>query len=177
MNWNLAYQIGLGIFAIALISFLWFKGLYNHLIKLRNQVRTDLSDIDVQLKRKADLADRLVDMVKEYAKHEQSTFTQVAEARSAVSRATGVKDTAKAENMLSETLRSLMMVVESYPKLLANESFQGLREDLKDIENRIAGYREGYNKSVQDYNNAFMVFPNVLAAKMLGFVEGQLFEA
>lgn len=175
--WNWIFVVSLVLAVVFGLVLLWIWGLYNKLVIKRNEVKTDLSDIDIQLKRKADLAQRLVDMVREYAKHENETFTKVAEARSAVNTAKSAKETAKAENLLTDTLRSLMVVVESHPKLVASENFHGLRDDLKEIEDRIALYREQYNETTQSYNNAVMIFPNLMVAKFLGFEEAQLFEA
>lgn len=144
---------------------------YNVLVKKRNQVRTDISDINIQLKRKIELVDKLISLVKDYAKHEKETYENVAKARSAIDTSKTASDTAKVENMLTETLRSLMVVVEDYPKLQANESYQQLQLDLKEIEDRIAQYREEYNITVQKYNNRIQTFPNLLIASLLGFKE------
>lgn len=85
-------------------------------------------------------------------------------------------DSLKAQNMLTESLRSLMMVVESNPKLSASQSYRDLRDDLKQIEESIAENREIYNLSVQDYNNTIQIFPNLLISNILGFKEENLFE-
>lgn len=160
---------------ILVVVLIWSWSLYNSLIKKRNQVKTDLSDVNIQLRRKADLIDKLVAMVREYATHEKNTFKEVTEARSTLSNSKGIQDSAKAENMLTQTLRSLMMVVESYPKLEANKSFQDLRIDLKGTEDQIAIYREEYNMSVQKLNNEIQLFPNVLLSNLLKFTEEPLF--
>jgi LemA protein len=87
----------------------------------------------------------------------------------------GVKDTSKVDNMLADTLRSIMMVVESYPNLEASKNFQDLSVDLKEIEGRIAHYREKYNESVQVYNNTIQTFPNLLVASTLGFKDEEFY--
>lgn len=115
-------------------------------------------------------------MVMTYTKHEKSTFKEVTKARSALKSSKSAQDSAKAENMLTSTLRSLMLVVENYPKLEASKNFSELRTDLKQIEDSIAQYREEYNKSVQKYNNSTQTFPNVLIASILGFQKEQLFQ-
>lgn len=158
------------------LLFLWTWGVYNSLIRKRNQLKTDLSDINVQIKQKLELAGRLVEMVREYSKHEKKTFENVSKARSALEKSEGVKDSTKVDNMLADTLRSIMLVVENYPKLQASKNFQDLRVDLKEIEGRVAGYREEYNKSVQRYNNAVQTFPNMLISSLLGFKEEALFQ-
>lgn len=158
------------------VIFLYVWTTYNAVIKKRNQVKTDFSDISVQLSRKASLIQNLVELVKQYTKHEKDTFTDVAKARAAIDASKTAAESAKAENMLSQTLRSLFMVVENYPKLLASDNYKQLREDLVFTENRIAVYREEYNKSVQDYNNFIQTFPNLFVAQMFGFFDEQLFQ-
>ncbi len=162
------------VFIIFLLLYLWST--YNNLVKKRNQVKTDLSDINVQIKKKADLVDNLIVFTKEYAAHEKETFKGVAEMRSSLNMTGDAVGAAKNENMLSQTLRSLMMVVESNPELKANENYLGLREDLKNIENLIASYREEYNKAVQDYNNTVQTFPDLIPAKIFGFGSEPLFD-
>lgn len=162
------------IFAF-LILYIWSS--YNRLIKLRLQVKTDYSDIDIQLKRRLSLIDNLVGMVKAYAKHEKETFTDVAKARSAVEQTEGVQDKAQASDALSRTLKSLFMVVEAYPQLKASENYKTLRDDLLETENLIAGYREDYNRSVQDYNTAIQMFPALLVASLFGFGEEEFFKS
>lgn len=171
---NLFIILGvISLLLFILILYLWST--YNSFIVKKNQVKTDFSDIGVQVKRRADLIARLVEMVREYATHEKGTFEEVAKARSALDTSKTVKDTARAENMLTATLRSLFMVVENYPKLQANENFLSLQKDLKETENLIANYREDYNKTVQDYNNSIQTFPNFLAAFLFRFREEELF--
>jgi LemA protein len=169
----LSVLIYLFIIVIFILIYLWSS--YNQLIKKKNQVKTDFSDITIQLKRKADLVDRLVDLTKDYATHEKGTFEGVAKARTTLNSSKGIVETVKAENALSQTLRSLLMVVEENPKLQANENFLALREDLKSIENLIAEYREGYNRTVQDYNNTVQTFPKLLVANLFHFYPEELF--
>lgn len=163
--------------AILLILFLYAWGLYNSFVKSRLQVQTDYSDIDIQIKRRASLIQNLADMVKGYAKHEKGTFEEVAKARSAVDNSKTAKESAKADNMLGETLRSLFAVVEAYPKLQASQNFQSLQNELKETEDLIARYREEYNRSVKDYNTKISVFPNFLFASIFQFQPAQLFQA
>lgn len=162
--------------AVALFILFYLWGTYNAFVTKRNQVKTDFSDVEVQIKRRASLIERLASLVQEYAKHEKETFEGVAKARSALDTSKSVKDTAKAENMLTQTLKSLFMVTENYPKLQASENFLSLRQDLKETEDKIATYREDYNVSVQDYNNLVQTFPNLLAAGLFQFREEELFQ-
>ncbi len=157
-----------------LLLFLWST--YNRIITRLNHVKTDFSDVNIQISRKAALIQNLVDLVKQYAKHEQETFTQVAKARSAADNSKTAADSAKAENMLTQTLRSLFMVVENYPQLQASNNYKDLREDILKTEDLIAKYREEYNESVRRYNTLIQTFPNLFAAKLFAFSEAQLFQ-
>ena len=161
------------ILSITLI-FLW--SVYNSFIKSRNQVKTDYSDIDIQLHRKASLIEKLVSLVKEYAKHEKETFENVSKARSALDTSKNIKDKAKAEDLLSQSLRSVYAVIESYPKLQANDNYTHIINELKSTENLIAKYREDYNRTVQQYNNLVLTFPNLFAANLFKFKEEELFQ-
>jgi len=114
----------LSIFAITvLVILLYLQGKYNSFVKLRNRVKTDFSDISIQLQKRAALIQTLVELVKDYAKHENRTFTKVAKARAALENSSSTQESAQAENMLSQTLRSLMAVSESYPELKASENY------------------------------------------------------
>jgi LemA protein len=126
--------------------------------------------------RRASLIERLASLVKEYAKHESETFKQVAKARSAVDTSQSTKEAAKAENMLTDTLRSLFAVSESYPKLQANANYADLQSQLEETENLIAQYREQYNVTVQQYNNLIQVFPNLIPAAVFKFAEEDFFD-
>lgn len=163
--------------AVMFVILLYVWSTYNAMIRKRNQVKTDFADIDVQLKRRASLVERLVDIVKEYSTHEKNTFTQVAQARSALDTSHTAGEHAKADNMLTATLRSLFSVVENYPKLQASENYQGLRQDIKETEDNIAGYREEYNRTVQQYNNLLQTFPNILVATLFQFTPEELFQS
>jgi LemA protein len=161
---------------VLVLILLWVWIVYNSLVKKRNQLKTDLSDVNIQIKQKLELVDKLVAMVREYSTHEKQTFENVTKARSALDTSKSASDSTKADNFLAQTLKSLMVVVESYPKLQASKNYQDLTTDLKDIEGKIASYREEYNLSVQNYNNSIQTFPNLLVASLLGFREEQLFE-
>lgn len=173
INITLLLWILSGITAVVLL-FLWST--YNSFIAQRNKVKTDFADIDVQLRRRASLIENLVAIVREYAKHEKSTFSDVAKARAALEQPHGPKESAKADNMLTAALKSLFAVSEDYPDLLASKNYQELRTDIKETEDKVADYREGFNQTVLDYNTMIQTFPNLLAASLFGFKEEELFE-
>lgn len=170
------FQALLIVSGVLIFALLYLLTTFNHLIKLRNRVKTDFSDIDIQIRRRASLVQNLVDMVREYTKHESKTFKEVAAARSAIDNSRTAQETAQASNMLTETLRSLMMVTEDYPDLKASENFQQLRQDLLQTENSLAEYREEYNQTVERYNNTIQTFPNLLVAALFGFESSDLFQ-
>lgn len=150
--------------------------LYNSLIQLRNRVKNAWSQIDVQLNRRADLIPNLVETVKGYAKHEKTVFQNVTEARAGLMNAKTVQETAEANNMLTNTLKSLFAVAENYPELKANENFLELQSQLEETENKIAYSRQFYNDTVLMYNNKCQMFPSNLLASSFNFQEAEFFE-
>jgi len=162
--------------ALALIA-LWLIAVYNGVIKLRNRVDEAWSDIEVQMKRRYDLIPNLVSSVKGYAKHEDSVFTKVTEARASAMGAKTPGEHAAAENMLSETLKSLFAVSEAYPELKASDNFIHLQKELVDAEDKIQAARRFYNGNVRDFNTKIQVFPNNVVAGMLGFKKYDFFDA
>ena len=172
MNWlTIAIIVAVGL----IVLFVW--SLYNSLITARVRIKEAWSQIDVQLKRRADLIPNLVEIVKGYAKHEKTVFEDVTKARSALLGASGAKDTAKAENMLSGALKSLFAVAENYPQLRASENFKQLQDELSDTETKVAASRQFYNSTVMDYNTKIQVFPNVVFARIFNFGPEEFFEA
>jgi LemA protein len=165
------------ILAVIAVSALWLVTVYNGLIRLRNRVDEAWSDIEVQLKRRYDLIPNLVNAVKGYAKHEEGTFTKVTEARSQAMQAQTPAEHAAAENMLTQTLKSLFAVSESYPELRASDNFLHLQRELVDAEDKIQASRRFYNGNVRDFNTKIQVFPNNLLAGMLGFKKYEFFDA
>jgi LemA protein len=164
--------LGLG----AIIVF-WLVGIYNGLVRLRNAVKNAWSQIDVQLKRRYDLIPNLVETVKGYAKHERETLEAVIQARQqAINITDNVLEKAKAENMLSQTLRSLFAVAENYPDLKANQNFLALQEELTSTENKISFARQYYNDSAMKYNNKTEMFPSNIVAGMFNFERADFFE-
>ena len=132
--------------------------IYNSLIKLRNGVDNGWSQINVQLERRSDLISNLVETVKGYSKHEKSTFENVTEARAMLNEAETVKENEKANNQLTETLKSLFAVAEAYPELKADESYETLMHQLSETEDKIAYFRQLYNDVVYTYNNDVKCF-------------------
>ncbi len=168
---------GLLILIVVGVIILFVILLFNSLIRLKNQVKNAWAQIDVQLKRRADLIPNLVETVKGYAKHEKKVFTEVTKARSALMKADTPTKAAKADNMLSGTLKSLFAVAENYPTLKANENFLQLQEELSGTESKVAYARQFYNDIVMRFNTKIETFPNNMMASMLGFKEFDSFEA
>lgn len=168
--------VGLVILAIVVLIAIFVWATYNSLVTLKIRVDEAWSDITVQLKRRADLIPNLVSTVKGYAKHESGVFEEVAKARSAIMDAKGVKETAQAENMLQDALKSLFAVSEAYPDLKANQNFADLQNELVDTEDKIQAARRFYNGGVRDFNTKIKLFPNNIFAGMLGFSERDFFE-
>lgn len=172
MNATILWTL-LGLIALAA---LWLIAVYNGLITLKNRVQEAWSDIDVQLKRRYDLIPNLVEAVKGYASHERELLERVTQARTAAMGATTTAAKAQAENMLSQSLKSLFAVAENYPQLRAVESFVKLQDELSDTENKIQASRRFYNGQVRDFNTKIQVFPNNLIATNLHFKPYEFFE-
>src|SRR3989344_65103 len=164
------------ILAVIAVVVLWLIFDYNGLVKLKNRAKEAWSDISVQLKRRYDLIPNLVETVKGYATHERELFEKVTEARSRAMGAGSVKEKAKAENMLSDTLKSLFAVAENYPQLRASENFVELQKELSDTENKIQAARRFYNGNVRDLNTSIESFPGNVIAGMFKFAKQEFFE-
>lgn len=150
--------------------------MYNSLIRLRNEVRNGWSQIDVQLKRRHDLIPNLVETVKGYASHEKETLENVTKARNQAVGAQGIEAQGLAEAGLTAALSRLMVVVERYPELKANQNFLSLQEELTSTENRIGFARQFYNDTVMQYNTRTQSFPANLIAGMFRFAGERFFE-
>ena len=150
--------------------------IYNKLVRLKTTVKSSWSDIDVHLKKRYDLVPNLVETVKGYATHEKTVFEKVTEARSFAMKASSPADKAKAENMFSETLKSLFAVAEAYPELKANANFMQLQSQLKELEDSIEYARRYYNAVVRDYNILTETFPSNLVAAQFKFAKEEFFE-
>lgn len=165
------------LLGLVILVALWLVAVYNGLIRLKNRVQEAWSDIEVQLKRRYDLIPNLIQTVKGYATHERELLEKVTQARAAAMGATTTGQKAQAENMLSQTLKSLFAVAENYPQLRAVESFTKLQDELSDTENKIQASRRFYNGQVRDFNTKIQVFPNNLIAGSMSFTPYEFFDA
>ena len=164
------------ILAIVVFLAAFIISTYNNLVVLRNRVKDGWAQVDVQLKRRFDLIPNLVETVKGYAKHENSTLTEVIEARNKFQNATTPEEEMEASGDLNKALSRLMVLTESYPELKANQNFLGLQSDLKDCEEKIAISRQFYNDTVLNYMNKREMFPSNIVASMFGFENIKYFE-
>jgi len=164
------------VLAIFVIIIFWVVGMYNGLVRLRNQVKNAWSQIDVQLKRRHDLIPNLVETAKGYMKHERETLDSITKARSHAVEASGVADQAKAEGELSNALSRFMLVVENYPDLKASQNFLSLQEELSSTENKVGFARQFYNDQVQTFNTKIESVPSNIIAGMFNFNQAEFFE-
>ena len=165
--------IVLGIVALLVLILI---GLYNKLVKLRNNRENAFADIDVQLKQRHDLIPQLVESVKGYAKHERETLDRVVAARSGAMNARGIDDKIVAENALTSALAGLKVQLEAYPDLKANQNFLQLQGEISDVENKLASVRRYFNSATRELNNAVQTFPSNLIAGMFGFRKEMMFD-
>ncbi|MDR3625808.1 MAG: LemA family protein [Ignavibacteriaceae bacterium] len=176
-----------GVLLFVIILIMWGVGIYNNLVTLNETVNQSWSQVENQYQRRADLIPNLVSTVKGYANFEKSVLTQVTEARASVG---GVKMTKEilddpaafqkfqaAQGQLSGALSRLLVTVENYPDLKANENFLQLQAQLEGTENRISVERRRFNETVQSYNTTIKRFPNVVFANLFGFRDKQYFKA
>ena len=162
--------VGLGFFS-------YIVGTYNSLVKKDEGVKTAWAQVENQLQRRMDLIPNYVETVKGYAKHEREVFIEVTEARAKVAGAVTPSQQIETNNELSAALSRLLLVVERYPDLKANQNFIRLQDELAGTENRIAVERMRYNEAVRDYNVYIRRFPNNILAGIFGFGRATLFEA
>lgn len=163
------------ILAVVVLFILWIVLSYNRLIVLRNRIDNAWSQIDVQLKRRADLIPNLVETVKGYAKHEKKTFEMVTKARTLMMSGS-IKDKAKGDSMFTSALKSIFAVAEAYPRLKASENFKMLQEELAGTESKVAYSRQFYNDNVLSLNQSIQQFPTNILARMFGFKEREYFK-
>ncbi len=164
------------LLAIVIIVAIWFIGIYNRLVGLRNNVEASWKQVDVQLQKRYDLVPNLVETVKGYVAHEKETLEKVTQARNMAINASGVAQQAEAENMLTGALKSLFAVSEAYPDLKANQNFLMLQQELANIENKIAYSRQHYNDVVRGYNTLQQQFPANMVAGMASCKPADYFE-
>ena len=172
---------------VALVFLMYFVGIYNGLVSLRNRYKNAFAQIDVQLKRRNDLIPNLVEVAKGYMKHERETLeaviaarNQAVSAQAKVAAAPGdpsaMQSLTTAEAQLGGQMSRLFALAEAYPDLKANQNMSALQEELTSTENKVAYSRQGYNDAVMAYNTSRETFPNVIVAGFGGFTEAKLFE-
>lgn len=164
---------------IAIVVILVVVGIsqYNSLVGINENVENQRANIDTMLQRRVDLIPNLVNTVKGYAEHEKEVIENVSSARAKLAGATSMEEKADADNQLSGALSRLLMVVENYPDLKANQQFISLSDELAGTENRIAVARKDYNDSVKVYNQKIRRFPSNIFANLLGFEKAEYFQA
>jgi LemA protein len=167
---------GIAVVVILLIIVLSIKGTYNSMVRMDEGVKAAWAQVENQLQRRYDLIPNYVETVKGYAKHENDVFLRVTEARSKVGGATNIRDKIGANNELSSALSRLLVVVERYPDLKANQNFIRLQDELAGTENRIAVERRRYNEAVRAYNVKIRSFPTNILAGMFGFTKAEFFK-
>lgn len=151
-------------------------GMYNRLVKLRNNRENAFADIDVQLKQRLDLIPQLVEAVKGYMKHESTVLTDITNARANALKATSINEKIAAETQLSTALQGLNVAVEAYPDLKASQNFMQLQDEIADIENKLAAARRFFNSATKELNNAVETFPSNILAGMFGFKREPMFD-
>ena len=167
------------LLGIAAIVVVYVIAVYNSLVQLKNRVDEAMSDIGVQQKRRWDLIPNLIETVKGYATHEKGTFESVTKARTAAmdaSAAGNMEEMARAENMLSSTLKSIFALSENYPELKANQNFLHLQQELVDAEDKIQAARRFYNANVQKLNTKVEQFPANMIASQFHFTKRAFFK-
>jgi len=165
------------LIGVILLLAIYFISQYNGFVVLKARIQEALSGIDVQLKRRADLIPNLVETVKGYAKHEKEVFEQVTKARSSLMSAGSLEEKAKANNQLTDALKSLFAVAEAYPQLQANQNFLDLQRQLEDTEDKVAYSRQFYNANVLEFNTKVQMFPSNIIANIFGFKPAEFFAA
>lgn len=163
-------MIGIWIAVIVVVLLIAiFAGYYNRFTVLTNRIENSLGQINVQLKRRADLVPNLVNTVKGFVKHEKAAIKAVTDARKALVGAKGVEDKVKADRQLESALKSIFAIAEGYPDLKANQNFLELQRELTSTEDKVAYARQFYNDSILSYNNKCKTFPGNIFAGMYGF--------
>lgn len=172
----MGYVIGGAIVGVIVLVILWMIGVYNKLIRSREFARKAWQDIDVQLQRRFDLIPNLVNAVKGYMKHEEKTLTDIAKFRGLYNNAETVQEKGEVVSEMNSVLGRLMVAVEAYPDLKANQNFMDLQNELSETENKISYTRQFYNDAVTKYNMMRQVFPTMIVAKMFNFEAMDLFK-
>lgn len=162
---------------IIVLILIYFILVFNSCAKLNNKVNESFSNMDIYLKKRWDLIPNLVEIVKEYAKHEKTTLESIVKLRENVYDNLSLEQKLTTNEQLSEQLNKVMAIVENYPDLKASDNFQNLSTQLVKIEDDIANSRKYYNGCVRKYNDKIVIFPNVIVAKLLGYHSKKMFEA
>ncbi|MDA3881558.1 MAG: LemA family protein [Prolixibacteraceae bacterium] len=164
------------ILAVVALVFLIFIGMYNNLIRKRNEVDNAFGGMDVQLKKRYDLIPNIVATVKQYATHEKELLTKVTEMRAkATSGNLSSDEKVDLDNQISAGMKSIMVAVENYPDLKASENFLNLQRTLNEVESQISAARRTYNAVITDYNNAIQTFPSNIMAGMMSLQRKEVF--
>ena len=170
MNWELILWIGIPVLFVFLVIRFIYKT-YNELTWHLVKVDKIAGNLEAVLKKKFDMIPALVEIVKGYAKHESSTFTEVTKLRSQWGKAGNTKEKIKTANMLESALSKLLVVQERYPKLKADRNFRNIQRNISSIEAQVLNERKYYNEIVRRYNVRVKLFPRNIIAKMFGFTE------
>ncbi len=162
---------------VVLLLSLWLVFTYNGLVKRRNEIENVFGSIDVMLKKRHDLIPNLVEVARQYMQHESETLSNIAGLRSrALSGNIGTEEKIELENSISKAMGGIMVAVEDYPELKANDQFTMLQRSWNETEEQISAARRAFNAAVTDYNNAIEIIPTTLVAKMLGYTRKSVFE-
>ena len=161
---------------VAVLLVFYVISVYNSLVNLKNKVEDQMSQIDVELKRRFDLIPNLIETVKGYTKHEKETLESVVNARNSYVSADNLGDQLKADGELTNAISKLFALTESYPDLKANENFMNLSNQLNQVEEDIANARKYYNGTVRIFNDKVLMFPSNIIAKLFGYKTKDMFE-
>lgn len=164
----------LALVAIGLIGYI--IGIFNNLVRLKNNIKKSWANIDVLLKQRTDELPKLINSVKGYMKHEKGLLTELTKARTSFLSAKTMSQKAAADNMITGALKSIFAVAENYPNLKANENFIQLQERISGLENELADRREFYNDSANTYNIRIQSIPDMFLARMLGYTAEEMFK-
>jgi len=171
---TLAVLVILGVVVVGLI--VYFAGIYNQLVTLKNDIDRSFSNIDVLLKQRHDELPKLIEICKGYMQYEQKTLQAVTEARAAYAGATTPAEKAQADNMITGALRTLFAVAENYPDLKANANFMQLQGRITALEEKIAAQRRRFNEDVNVFNIRIAQIPDVLVARFMNLQPRPLFQ-
>jgi len=168
--------IGIIVVVAIILFIIWFFSYYNKIIKTENRIDNAWAQIDVQLKRRADLIPNLLETVKGYMKHEKEVLENVTNARTSLLNAKTPQENIDADNMLTGALKTLFAVSENYPDLKASQNFLNLQDELAHTEDKVSYARQHFNDSVLNYNNTIETFPGFIFAGMMDKKEREMLQ-